>query len=264
MFIFAIQKKVYMSEEIVQNDQVEIEEVVNKPKKTKSSNKNSINLGGLEDFYEENKKVITYGGGALLAIVALFSFYKFYYLPGEEKTANNEIFYAQNYFERDSFNIALNGGLNVQSSEGPKTMMGFKAVADEYSHTKTGNLANYYAGICLLRTGKYDEAIEYLEKFSGNDEMVAPMAIGAIGDANMELNKTDDAIKFYLSASEKSTNNFTTPLFLKKAAFAYEQKANYTEALALYERLKSEYSKSNEAKEINKYIARVKVLGNID
>lgn len=253
-----------MSEEIVQNDQVEIEEVVNKPKKTKSSNKNSINLGGLEDFYEENKKVITYGGGALLAIVALFSFYKFYYLPGEEKTANNEIFYAQNYFERDSFNIALNGGLNVQSSEGPKTMMGFKAVADEYSHTKTGNLANYYAGICLLRTGKFDEAIEYLEKFSGNDEMVAPMAIGAIGDANMELNKTDDAIKFYLSASEKSTNNFTTPLFLKKAAFAYEQKANYTEALALYERLKSEYSKSNEAKEINKYIARVKVLGNID
>ena len=253
-----------MSEELVQNEQVEFEEVVNKPKKTKSSNKNTINLGGLEDFYEENKKTITYGGGALLTIVALFSFYKFYYLPGEEKAASNEIFYAQNYFERDSFNIALNGGLNVQSSEGPKTMMGFKEIAEAYSSTKTGNLANYYAGICLLRAGKFDEAITYLEAFSGNDEMVAPMAIGAIGDANMELNKTDEAIKFYLSASEKSNNNFTTPLFLKKAAFAYEQKANYTEALALYERLKSEYSKSNEAREIEKYIARVKVLGNID
>ena len=72
------------------------------------------------------------------------------------------------------------------------------------------------------------------------------------------------AIKFYLSAAEKSTNTFTTPLFLKKAAFGYELKANYPEALALYERLKSEYAKSNEAREIEKYIARVKVLGNID
>ena len=252
-----------MSEELVQNEQDEIVEVINAPK-AKNSSKNSINLGGFEDFYEDNKKTITYGGVALLVIVALFSFYKFSYLPGQEKDANNEVFYAQNYFEKDSFNIALNGAINVQSSEGPKTMMGFKEIAEAYSSTKTGNLANYYAGICLLRTGKFEEAITYLEAFSGNDEMVAPMAIGAIGDANMELNKTDEAIKYYLSASEKSTNTFTTPLFLKKAAFAYELKANYPEALALYERLKSEYSKSNEAREIEKYISRVKVLGNID
>ncbi len=79
----------------------------------------------------------------------------------------------------------------------------------------------------------------------------------------MELNNVDEAIKFYLKAAEKSTNSFTTPLFLKKAAFAYEQKANYTEALATYERLKNEYSKSTEAREVDKYIARVKTLGNI-
>ncbi|MCZ8284201.1 MAG: hypothetical protein O9353_01990, partial [Bacteroidia bacterium] len=70
-------------------------------------------------------------------------------------------------------------------------------------------------------------------------------------------------IKFYLKAAEKSTNDFTTPMFLKKAGFAYEQKANYTEALATYERLQSEYFKSTEARDIEKYIARVKVLGNI-
>ena len=209
------------------------------------------------------KEAITYGGGAILAIVAIFSFYKFYWLPGQEKEASNESFFAQTYFEKDSFMVALNGGLNVQTSDGPKTMMGFKDLADNYSRTKTGRLANYYAGICLLRTGKFEEAIEYLEKYNIKDEMIAPVAIGAIGDANMELNKVEDAIKFYLKAAEQSTNSFTTPLYLKKAAFAYEQKANYTEALATYERVKNEYPKSTEAREIDKYIARVKTLGNI-
>ena len=79
----------------------------------------------------------------------------------------------------------------------------------------------------------------------------------------MELNKVDEAIKFYLKAADKSNNDFTTPMFLKKAGFAYEQKANYTEALATYERLKTEFGKSTEARDIEKYIARVKVLGNI-
>ncbi len=244
-----------MSEEIAQQEQEVITEKVQKVKK--SSSKEGMDFSALEAFYEKNKKVITYGGGAIIAIVALFSFYKFYWLPGQEAEASNEAFFAQTYFEKDSFNVALNGGLNVSSVNGPKTMMGFKDIADNYSSTKTGNLANYYSGICLLRSGKFAEAIEYLEKFDGNDVMLAPVAIGAIGDANMELNNVDDALKFYLKAAEKTNNNFTTPIYLKKAAFAYEQKGDYTEALATYERLKNEFSMSSEAREIDKYIARV-------
>jgi tetratricopeptide (TPR) repeat protein len=251
-----------MSEEIEQIEQVESSNVV-KPSSIKKSSANNTDFGGLEVFYEKNKKAITYGGGAILAIVALFSFYKFYWLPGQEKEANNEAFFAQTYFEKDSFLVALNGGLNVQTADGPKTMMGFNEIADNFGATKTGNLANYYAGICLLRTGKFAEAIEALGKFNGKDEMVAPVATGAIGDANMELNNIDEAIKFYLKAAEQSNNDFTTPIYLKKAAFAYEQKANYTEALATYERLKNEFAKSSEAREVDKYIARVKTLGNI-
>jgi tetratricopeptide (TPR) repeat protein len=250
-----------MSEEIVQNEQEEIVETVEKKPRKKSSGE--MDFSGVEFFYEKNKKAITYGGGAILAIVALFSLYKFYWLPGQEKEASNEAFFAQSYFERDSFNVALNGNINVQTSDGPKTMMGFRDIADNYGSTKTGNLANYYAGICLLRTGKFEEAIEMLEKFSGNDEILAPVATGAIGDANMELNRVDEAIKFYLKAADKANNGFSTPIYLRKAAFAYEQKANYTEALAAYERLKNEFGKSSDAREVDKYIARVKALGNI-
>lgn len=251
-----------MSEEIEQIEQIENSNDI-KSTSVKKSSSNTMDFGGLEVFYEKNKKAVTYGGGALLAIIAIYSFYTFYWLPGQQKEANNEAFFAQTYFEKDSFLVALNGGIIVQTADGPKTMMGFREIADNYGATKTGKLANYYAGICLLRTGKFEEAIESLEKFGGKDEMVAPVAIGATGDAYMELNKIDEAINFYLKAAEQSTNDFTTPIYLKKAAFAYEQKANYPEALATYERLKNEYSKSTEAREVDKYIARVKALGNI-
>lgn len=251
-----------MSEEIEQIEQVETNYTSESVTEKKSSSR-QLDLFGLEVFYENNKKAITYGGGIILSIIAIFSVYNFYWLPEQQKEANNEAFFAQTYFEKDSFLVALNGGVNVQTADGPKVMMGFKDIADTYSATKTGKLSNYYAGICLLRTGKYDEAISYLENYEGDDEMLAPVAIGAIGDANMELKKVDEAIKFYLKAAEKSNNAFTTPIYLKKAAFAYEQTANYTEALAIYERLKNEFSKSTEAREIEKYIARVKVLGNI-
>jgi tetratricopeptide (TPR) repeat protein len=251
-----------MSQEIEQIEQVESNNEIESTY-SKKTNSKQIDFGGLEVIYEKNKKAITYGGGALLAIVAIFSFYKFYWLPGEEKDANTEAFFAQTYFEKDSFLVALNGGVNVQTVDGPKTMMGFKELAENFSATKTGNLSNYYAGICLLRTGKFAEAIEYLEKFNGGDEMLTPVSTGAMGDANMELNKVDEAIKFYLKAAEQSNNSFTTPIYLKKAAFAYEQKSNYTEALATYERLKNEFAKSSEAREVDKYIARVKTLGNI-
>lgn len=252
-----------MAEELLQTEKEIIEKV--KEKSTKTENSKSFNLGGLQDFYEKNKKVITYGGGAILGLVVLISFYKLYWLPTQEAEAVNETYFAQNYFEKDSFNVALNGGISVRTPEEPsKTMMGFKDIADNYGSTKTGNLANYYAGICLLRTSKFQEAIEYLEKYSGDDEMLAPVAIGAIGDANMELNNTDDAIKFYLKAAEKSTNNFTTPYYLKKAALAYELKGEHKEALGLYECLKNEFNLSTEAREIDKYIARVNVLaGNV-
>lgn len=221
------------------------------------------NLKGIQLFYEKNKKMITYVGGGFLAIVAALVYWNFFYLPEKEKEAANEVLWAQKYFDIDSFNVALNGGRMVYTADGQKQMLGFSEVADVYGTTKSGNLANYYAGICNLRLGNFEAAIANLEKFSLKDEMIAPLAVGAIGDANMELNKIDEAIKYYLKASEKSSNYFTTPYFLKKAGFAYEQKSNFSDAIKMYERIEKEYGTSEIGKDISKEIARVKALGNL-
>jgi tetratricopeptide (TPR) repeat protein len=248
--------------ENTENENVEVEEESSeegtpKPKVVDPT------LEGLQFFYEKNKKMINYVGGSIALVVGLFVYYKFYWLPDQQKQAANEIFWAQSYFEKDSFNLALKGGIPVRTAEGDKTMMGFEQVAENYGMTAEASLAHYYAGICYLRTGQFEKAIEQLQQYDGNDMMVAPIAIGCIGDANMELNRVDDALKFYLKAAEKNSNSFTTPLYLKKAGFAYEMKKNYTEALGVYERIKKEHGRSQEARDIDKYIAKVKALGNL-
>jgi tetratricopeptide (TPR) repeat protein len=220
-------------------------------------------LDNLQVFYEKNKKAVNYVGGGLLVIIAAFVYFKFFYMPEQEKEAANEIFWAQDLFEKDSFNLALRGGLMVNSPDGQKQMMGFEQVASEYDITRTGKLANYYAGICYLRTGKFEQAIEWLSKYHGSDDFVAPLALGAIGDCNMELNRLDEAVKYYMKAAEESDNTFTCPYFLKKASMAFELSGNFRESLKMLERIQHEYAKSTEADDVERHMARVRAAGNL-
>jgi tetratricopeptide (TPR) repeat protein len=221
------------------------------------------NLQGIQLFYEKNKKAVQYGGGGLLIAIAAFIWWNFKHIPELEAEAGNEIMWAQKFYDIDSFNIALNGNRMVYTADGQKQMMGFEGVAEEYGMTKTGTLAHYYAGVCCLRLGKFEQSIEHLEKYNLNDELIAPMATGLIGDANIELNRVDEAIKYYLKAADMNVNNFSTPYFLRKASFAYELKANYAEAVSTYERLEREYGNTEIGKEADREIARLKALGNL-
>jgi tetratricopeptide (TPR) repeat protein len=227
-------------------------------KKEKASFDSDLALGNLQNWYEKNKKVVNIGAFALVAIMGLFLYFKMMYLPAQNTEAQKEILVAANLFEKDSFKLALNGG-NFEKAP----FKGVKEIADEYGWTKTGNLANYYAGISCLHLGEYDNAIEFLNKFSSDDIMLGTVAVGAIGDANMELNKVDEAIKYYKKAAERQSNDFTTPIYLKKAGMAEEGKGNFAEAVKLYERILIEYNRTTEARDIEKYIERAKAAGNI-
>jgi tetratricopeptide (TPR) repeat protein len=221
-------------------------------------------LDRAELFFHDYKKQIGIAASLILAVVAIIVAYKMWYVPTKDAEAQAELFYPEQYFEKDSFALAISGGKTVKLPDGTdKTIKGFEEIADEYSLTPSGNLARYYLGISYLRIGKYEEAIEQLEKFSTDDIILSSVAIGAMGDANMELNKPDEAIKYYLKAADKNSNTFTSPIYLKKAATAQESKGNYADAIKIYERIQKEYSKSTEARDIEKFITRAKMLGNL-
>ncbi len=209
-----------------------------------------------ELFIEQNKKTILTIVGLIIVVIGGYYAYKNWYVAGQETEARSKMFKAEQYFEKDSINKAMNGD---KSENG----LGFIQIADDYSVTPSGNLAEYYLGICYLKTGKFEDAIEHLKKFDGNDEIVSGLATAAIGDANMELGKTDEAISYYLKAAEQHTNNYDTPMCLKKAALANEEKGNYADAVKLYERIKNEFPETADGKEMEKYIARAKTVGNL-
>jgi len=203
-----------------------------------------------EQFLEENYKPLLTGLAVIVVLVGIFWLGKMY-LTKRNDEAQSQMYQAQRYLEMDSINLALNGDGNY---------LGFIDIADEYKLTNAGNLARYGAGICYLHLGNYEEAIEYLNKYSKKDKVIGSIAIGATGDAYIELGDVDKGISKYLEAAEFGNNSFNTPLYLMKAAELHELNGDYSEALKLYERIKDEYPESTEGSSIDKYIARVKLM----
>ena len=204
-----------------------------------------------EHFIEKNQKIILYIVVFIVLIISGYMAFKKFYLAPREKEAQSQMFWAERYFEKDSLNLALNGDGNY---------LGFIDIIDEYSMTKSARLANYYAGICYLKKGQFQEAIDYLENFNSDDKVVNSMATGAIGDAYLELGDNENALKYYKKAAEKNNNLFVTPVFLMKAGWTYELMNNYEEALKIYEQIHKNYYQSYESREIEKYIARAKSM----
>lgn len=208
-----------------------------------------------EKYIEENKTSLSIITGAIVVLVGgYFAWTKLYLAPLEEE-AQEQMFMAEKYFEKDSLDKAINGD---------GQFYGFKDIVENYGLTASGNLAHLYLGLCYLHKGQFEDAVSELEEYDGDDEMLAPVAMGAVGDAYSELGKTEDAIEQYMKAAEESRNNFTTPIYLMKAALLYENQGKYSESLKIYEQLKSDFPETREGRDVEKYISRAKAKTGIE
>lgn len=210
----------------------------------------SQKLSSAERFFEENRKSITLIGVSLFLIVGGYFAYLYFYQQPREKEAQEEIFFAQMYFEQDSLRLALNG-------DGQH--YGFVEVADKYPGTKAGNLANYYAGISFLQRGEFKKAIEYLDEFDSDDPIYSVVATGSIGDAFLELDQPKQALEYYNRAVSGEENSSVVPFYLKKAGMLAEMQGEYKDALKYYGRIKEEFPDSPEAADIEKFMTHAEV-----
>jgi tetratricopeptide (TPR) repeat protein len=203
-----------------------------------------------EHYLEENYKTLLMGLGVIVILVGLFWLGRLYFNKRNDE-AQSQMFQAERYLEQDSLKLALNGDGNY---------LGFLDIAKDYKFTNSGNLARYCAGICYLHLGDYNEAIKMLNKYSKKDKVIGSLAIGATGDAYVELGDLDKGVSKYLEAAEYASNSFNTPLFLMKAGELYELKGKFPDALKIYEKIQDKYPESAEGTTVEKYIARVKLL----
>jgi tetratricopeptide (TPR) repeat protein len=205
-----------------------------------------------ELFYHKNSKIIN--AVCLFIIVAIGGYfgYKYLYMAPREKKAEEMVYKAQQYFEIDSFRLALNGDGNNY---------GYLQVINRYGNTKVGNLAKYSAGVCYVRMGDFEDGIRYLKQFDADDMVVQAMDYGIMGDAYMELGNTSEGIKYYEKAANYNPNDLISPLYLKRAALASEKAGDDQQAINLFKEIKQKYPTSAEGRDIDKYLAR---LGDIN
>jgi tetratricopeptide (TPR) repeat protein len=209
-----------------------------------------VTLTKTEQYLEENYKTLLIILGVIVLVVGIFWLLRLYQNK-KNGEAQSQMFQAEKWLEMDSLKLALNGDGNY---------LGFIDIERNYKMTKAGNLAKYCIGICYLHLGQYQDAIDYLSKYSKKDKVIGSLATGAIGDAYIELGDLDKGVEKYLEAANSGQNSFNTPIFLLKTAQVYETQKKYSDALKVYERIKEEYPESTEGTSIDKYIARVKLL----
>lgn len=198
-----------------------------------------------EEFVRRNRKMVTYIGGAIALVIAGIFFYR-YYITSQAAEAQQEMFTAVYYFENDSLDMALNG-------DGAHP--GLLAISEDYGMTAPGNLANYYVGVIYLNKGMYDQAIDHLKKFDGDDALVQAQAYALIGDAYMEKGEYKDAISAYDKAADHNSNAFFTPGFLLKKGLAQQKQLDHQGAADTYGRVIDNYPKSSEIIDAKKYRA---------
>ena len=213
-----------------------------------------------EAWVEKNQKVI-FGFVTVIALCVIgYILYQKFYIEPMQADASNEMYQAQTFYSeamnatsgKDSiYNLALNGRAGKY---------GFVDIADKYSGTDAGNLANYYAGMSYLSINKYQEAINYLDKYKGSDEITGPQAKGAIGDAFIQLNQKEEALKYYVDAAAMRTNDVTTPRFLLKAGIIALELGKSADALKYFTRITEEFEGSLEISKAKVYKGQAEAM----
>ncbi|WP_392347216.1 tol-pal system YbgF family protein [uncultured Polaribacter sp.] len=193
----------------------------------------------------------------MLSFLSYLGYTKYISEPNELE-ASNELSFPRKYYDQASTAGSGIDSLLVLGLEGADGNYGFLDISKSYSGTNAGNLANYYAGVSYLEMKQYDKAIEYLEKFNSDDEMLGPISLGAVGDAFADVNQPEEALEYYVKAANRKNNGFTTPLFLYKAGLTAMELKQFDKAESLFTKIKENYPTSDQGRDVEKFINAAK------
>lgn len=208
-------------------------------------------LSSSEAYIRKNINII--GAAILLVAGAIVGIY--YYMQHKEEKeheAQLDFYKAQYFWMQDSIDVALNGR--------EPEVLGLNEIVKRHDGTKAAELAHFMIGKVHLDSGRFDQAINHLNKYDAGDLLVQARAYAMIGDANMELEKYDQAVKFYSQAAKHEPNDQTTPRYLAKLALAYEVSDKRGEAVLTYEKLLENHPQARKEvlDEAKKHMARLK------
>ena len=200
-------------------------------------------------FYEQNKATVYGSAIAIVAVIGLTIGY-FVYSGQQETEAMNLLGQAEQQFMQGNYQTALYG-------DDDEFTIGFVQIADNYSRTNAGNLANYYAAVSEFEMENYDDALYHIKNFSIPNGIVgvSPITLHAI--ILSELERYEEAAEMYVKAAKWDENSSTTPHNLLEAALAYKEAGMNREATDLLDELLRDYPNSNQAAEAERLLGQL-------
>ena len=208
-------------------------------------------MSSSEAFIIKYKNKFLTGIAAIVILVGGVLGYQHFISEPNEKKASEAAFRGEQYFMADNYEQALTG-----DSLG---YIGFLNIADKFSGTDAGKLANAYAGLCYAQLGQYENAIKYLDKFSADDLLVSPALMATMGNCYAQLGQLDKAAATLVKAASKANSHALSPIYLIQAGQIYEKLGKNSEAINAYQTIKDKYFNSYLSMDIDKYIERASV-----
>jgi tetratricopeptide (TPR) repeat protein len=207
-------------------------------------------LAKAKDFWGKYSKPLMIASVAIIIAVGGYYIYQNFFKNPKEVKAADVLYKAEEYYRMDSLNLALNGDGQY---------LGFLKVMDKYSGTDAANLACFYAGSCYIKLNENEKAVKYLKKFSTGSKPIQARAYKLIGDAYADMGKNSDALEYYKKAGhyfEKDEANSAEYLFFA-AYLADKVIKDQKEAIALYKEIKEKFPRTNQAQDVDNYLAQL-------
>jgi predicted negative regulator of RcsB-dependent stress response len=159
------------------------------------------NFGQTGKFVRENQKSLLFIVAAVVIMAAGYYIYLKVYLAPREIIASNQMYVAQDFWEKKEWDKAINGDSGYP---------GFKKIISDYSNTKAANLAYYYLGTAYVELKDYDKAETYFKKAvdKAKNKFLSPLYLKKLGLVYEAENDNKDADETY---KKIKTDYFTSP-----------------------------------------------------
>lgn len=199
-------------------------------------------------LYEERRQLVYGLGIGLLALILAVPGYM-YYQQRQAKQANKMLGKILPVYEQGRYDQALNG---------TGQQAGLFTIAEDFGGTDAGNLAAFYAANALYEQGEYDRALTYYQRFEKGNDFIGASAYAAEASIYETRGEMQKAAEHYEQAAEQYNNKLTAPRYLVEAGQAFEEAGNFEAAERVYKKVKENYSESDQAEEVERYLARVR------
>lgn len=219
-------------------------------KEVQEVNPNDDVIQRAKDFLTRRQRPLMIISTIIILLAGGYLGYKYFILQPKEEKAQDALFKAEEYYRMDSLRIALNGDGSVLNP-------GLLKVIDKYGGTKSGNMAKYYAGVALLRTGDFQRAIKFLEDYKSKNKQSQTRAYKLLGDAYSETGNNEKAISYYKKAAAhfpEDEVNASEALYF--AASLSERTGDTGQAIELFKELRDKYP-AQWGDEAEKYLAKL-------